>query len=44
LLNDDNNYTFIDPLVVITKLDKKCTEMEVIALAEAHGNLLGFYT
>jgi hypothetical protein len=37
LLNDNNNYTFIDPLIAITKLDKKCTEMEVIALlAEAH--------
>jgi hypothetical protein len=30
-------YIFIDPLTAVQKLDKKCTEMEVIvSLAEAH--------
>jgi hypothetical protein len=27
LLNDSNNYLFINPLTAIQKLDKKCTEM-----------------
>jgi hypothetical protein len=47
LLSDNKNYIFIDPLTAIQKLDKKCTEMEVIALlAEAHlpnGKQIGNY-
>jgi len=47
LLGDDNDYTCIDPLTAIQKLDKKCTEMEVIAsLAEVHlhnGKQIGKY-